>query len=258
MPAAAVGRVWPRRNAGCTPREVEVTTLVLTAHGSADPRAAATTHAVAEQIRRQRPGVDVRNAFCEQTSPNLRAVLSTLSGDAVVAPLLLASAYHANIDIPAMIADTGARVRQADVLGEDARLLQVMHQRLAEAGVRGDDPELGVLVVAVGSSWDAVNARTAGIAPALADGTRWAGAITAFATGPRPSVDAAAKRLRRRGATRLVIAPWFLAHGRITDRVADFARANDIAMTQPLGAHPLVAATVLDRFDEAVAARAAA
>ena len=66
------------------------------------------------------------------------------------------------------------------------------------------------------------------------------------------------QRLRRRGATRLVIAPWFLAHGRITDRVADFARANDIAMTQPLGAHPLVAATVLDRFDEAVAARAAA
>ncbi len=233
-------------------------TLVLTAHGSADPRAAATTHAVAEQIRVLRPGLDVRPAFCEQTSPNLRDVLSRLTADAVVTPLLLAGAYHAHVDIPAMIDSAGAPARQADVLGEDARLLQVMHERLAEAGVRNDDPKLGVLVVAVGSSWDAVNARTAGVAPRLAAGTQWAGAITAFATGPRPSLEVAAQRLRRHGATRLVIAPWFLAHGRITDRVADFARANDIEMIQPLGAHPLVAATVLDRFDEAVASRAAA
>ena len=233
-------------------------TLVLTAHGSADPRSSATTHAVAEQIRALRPGLDVRPAFCEQTSPNLRDVLGRLTADAVVTPLLLAGAYHAHVDRPAMIADAGAPARQADVLGEDDRLLQVMHERLAEAGASRHDGGLGVLVVAVGSSWDAVNARTAGVAPRLAAGTQWAGAITAFATGPRPSVEVAAQRLRRRGATRLVIAPWFLAHGRITDRVADFARANDIPMTQPLGAHPLVVATVLGRFDAAVADRRAA
>jgi sirohydrochlorin ferrochelatase len=232
-----------------------VSTLVLTAHGSADPRSGATARAVAGQIRRLRPWLDVREAFCEQTSPNLRDVLAH-SADPVVTPLLLAGAYHARVDIPAMIADSTAR--QADVLGEDERLRQVMHQRLAESGVSRDDSELGVLVVAVGSSWDAVNARTAGVADALAAETRWAGAVTAFATGPRPSVEAAAQRLRRRGAARIVIAPWFLAHGRITDRVANFARANGIAMAEPLGAHPLVAETVLDRFDQAVAERIAA
>jgi sirohydrochlorin ferrochelatase len=231
--------------------------LVLTAHGSADPRSPVTALAVAEQIRGLRPGLDVRSAFCEQTSPNLRDVLARSAG-AVVTPLLLASAYHARVDIPALIADSGADARQADVMGEDDRLLQVMHQRLAEADVSADDPELGVIVVAVGSSFKAVNARTAGVAPALAAETRWAGALTAFATGPRPSVEAAAQRLRRRGASRLVIAPWFLAHGRITDRVANFAHANGIAMAEPLGAHELVAETVLDRFDQAVAARAAA
>jgi sirohydrochlorin ferrochelatase len=234
-----------------------LTTLVLTAHGSADCRSPATTHAVAEHVRRLRPGLDVQPAFCEQTAPNLRDVLAR-SPRAVVTPLLLAGAYHARVDIPALIADAGADARQADVLGEDERLLEVMHQRLAEAGVSRDDPEVGVLVVAVGSSWDAVNARTASVAPTLAAETRWAGAVVAFATGPKPSVHAAAQRLRRRGATRLVIAPWFLAHGRITDRVANFADGNDIAMAEPLGAHPLVAETVLDRFDEAVAARAAA
>jgi sirohydrochlorin ferrochelatase len=238
-------------------RVARVVTLVLAAHGSADPRSAATTHAVAEQIRRIRPGLDVHPAFCEQSSPNLRDVLAQSTG-AVVTPLLLASAYHANVDIPALIAESGMGARQADVLGEDDRLLRVMHQRLAEAGVSREDPELGVLVVAVGSSWETVNARTASVAPALAAHTRWAGAITAFATGPRPSVEAAAQRLRRRGASRLVVAPWFLAHGRITDRVANYVHANGITMAEPLGAHPLVAATVLDRFDAAVAARLAA
>ena len=65
-----------------------------------------------------RPGLDVRVAFCEQNSPNLRDVLATGTPDAVVTPLLLADAYHARVDIPAMIADSGA-ARQADVLGED-------------------------------------------------------------------------------------------------------------------------------------------
>ena len=73
-----------------------------------------------------------------------------------------------------------------------------------------------------------------------------------------PSLAEAADVLRDRGATRLVVAPWFLAHGRITDRVANFARANGIAMAEPLGPHRLVAETVLDRFDEALDGRAAA
>ncbi|WP_299561129.1 sirohydrochlorin chelatase [uncultured Mycolicibacterium sp.] len=234
-----------------------MTSLVLTAHGSVDPRSPAVAHAVADRIRALRPELDVRAAFCEKTAPNLRAVLRACP-DAVVTPLLLASAYHANVDIPAMVADAPGAVRQAEVLGEDARLLRVMAERLAEAGVTGADPEVGVVVVAVGSSWAAVNARTATIAGALAAGTDWAGALTAFATGPKPTVAAAAERLRRRGARRVVIAPWFLAHGRITDRVAEFARAHGLTMAEPLGAHPLVAETVLDRFDRAVAAARAA
>jgi sirohydrochlorin ferrochelatase len=235
-----------------------VTTLVLTAHGSADPRSPATTQAVAEHIRRLRPGLDVRPAFCEQNSPGLRSVLHGLSTDAVVTPLLLASAYHARVDIPAIIADAAAAVRQADVLGEDDRLLHVIRERLAGLGISRRDRQLGVLIVAVGSSHAAANARTARVADALASGTRWAGAVTAFATGPRPDVAEGADRLRALGATRIVIAPWFLAPGRITDRVAEFAYAQGIPMAEPLGAHPLVAATVLDRFDAVIAARAAA
>jgi sirohydrochlorin ferrochelatase len=233
-----------------------MTTVVLTAHGSADPRSAANTRAVAGHLRRVAPELEVRVAFCEQSTPNLRDVLPEATGDVVVAPFLLASAYHARVDIPALIADSaapGAVVRQAASLGEDDRLLHVMGERLTALGVSRFDPELGVLVVAVGSSNAAANARTARIAGPLSHRTRWAGVEVAFATGAAPSLPQAAQQLRDRGATRLVIAPWFLAHGRITDRVADYARCAGIPMAEPLGAHRLVAAAVLDRFEEALA-----
>lgn len=232
-----------------------MTTLVLTAHGSADPRSAANAAAVADQLRRVRPGLDVNLAFCELNSPRL---VDVLTPGAVVTPLLLADAYHARIDIPRQIARRGVTVRQAEVLGEDERLVSVMRQRLTELGVTMLDPELGVLVVAIGSSHAAANARTAQVARKLVAGTRCAGATTAFATGSGQSLTEAANHLRHRGARRLVIAPWFLAPGRLTDRVRKYATAEDIPMAAPLGAHPLVAEVVLDRFDDAVAERIAA
>jgi sirohydrochlorin ferrochelatase len=204
----------------------------------------------------------VRVAFLERNAPTLGDVLTGLSGTrlAVVTPLLLADAYHARMDIPGQIARSGAarsgiEVRQADALGEDDRLVSVLWDRLTELGVSRLDDALGVLVVAIGSSDTAANARTAAVAGKLAAGTRWAGATTAFATRPEPSVAEAASQLRRRGARRLVIAPWFLAPGRLTDRVWAYARDAGIPMAPPLGAHWLVAATVLDRFDQAVADR---
>ena len=143
------------------------------------------------------------------------------------------------------------------MLGEDDRLIHVLRQRLEQAGVSRLDPEIGVLVTAVGSSRPDANARTETVARELTLTTRWT-ATTAFATGPHPSLAEAAQLLRSRGANRLVIAPWFLAHGKIIDRVAEFAEAQRIPMASPLGAHRQVAETVLDRFDAVIAARAAA
>jgi sirohydrochlorin ferrochelatase len=236
---------------------------VLTAHGSADPRAAANTHAVAEQIRQLRPILDVRVAFCEKSTPNLRDVLTTLDGPAVVTPLLLANAYHARVDIPEIIAEVQAGsahadILRADTLGEDPRLVQVMRQRLAELDIDLDRDDTGVLVVAVGSSHAEANAGTATLADALARGTRWAGVRVAYATGPAPSVADGIDELRHLGARRIALAPWFIAGGRITDRVVAIATAANIPMAEPLGAHPLLAETLLDRFDRAIAQRLAA
>ncbi|KZS57445.1 sirohydrochlorin chelatase [Mycobacterium ostraviense] len=238
-----------------------MSTLILTAHGSKDPRSAANARAVAAELAGIRPGLDVRPAFLELAEPAFIDVVAGLPNGrpAVVTPLLLASAYHARRDIPNQIARAGAHgVRQADVLGEDDRLVSVLRERLAELDISPLDRDLGVVVVAIGSSNAAANARTARVAAALTAGTRWAGATIAFATRPQPSVPDAVARLRRRGARRLVIAPWFLAPGLITDKVWNYARDNGIPMAQPLGAHRLVAETLLDRYDQALAHHAAA
>lgn len=237
-----------------------VTALVLTAHGSKDPRSVANARAVADRVASLRPGLDVRLAFLECSSPSLADALASVDGPAVVTPLLLADAYHARIDIPRQIANcvTAQQVSQAPVLGEDDRLVSVLRRRVTELGISRLDDRLGVLVVAIGTSDLAANARTRRVGPKLLAGTSWAGATTAFATHQERSLTEALGRLRRQGARRIVIAPWFLAPGLLPDRVQAFAQSAGIPMALPLGAHDLVAATVLDRFDETAAGRAAA
>ncbi len=236
--------------------------LVLTAHGSSDPRSGAVTDAIADQIRRLRPSLDVRVAFCERTEPNLRDVLAGLDRPAVVTPLLLASAYHARVDIPAIVAETGADVVQADTLGEDPRLIDALRERLIPVTAAHRSSRVGILVVAVGASDDAANARTASVATELAADGHWAAVRIAFATGPSASagwgVGEGIATLRDRGARHVVVAPWFIAPGRITDRVAAVAGVAGATMAAPLAAHPLVTATVLDRFDRAATDRVAA
>ncbi len=195
-----------------------VSTLVLTAHGSADPRSAATARSIVDHIRRLRPGLDARVAFCEQNSPESASTCSPPCGAAarVVVPLLLADAYHARVDIPAMIDASGAAVCQAGVLGEDDRLIHVLRQRVEQAGVSRLDAGVGVLVTAVGSSRSQANARTTTVARELTVATRWT-ATTAFATGPQPSPGRCrrrAARARRLAADRRTVVPGTRPHHR--------------------------------------------
>ncbi|HEX2298581.1 MAG TPA: CbiX/SirB N-terminal domain-containing protein, partial [Pseudonocardiaceae bacterium] len=120
-------------------------TLVAVAHGSRDPRSAATVAALMDRVRALRPDLDVRLAFLDLCAPRLEAVLATVS-HAVVVPLLLSRAFHAEVDVPAAVAQAVATrpdldVAVADVLGPDPRLEVAALRRLAAAGVNTEDPE---------------------------------------------------------------------------------------------------------------------
>ncbi|MFF0541943.1 sirohydrochlorin chelatase [Nocardia thailandica] len=231
--------------------------LILVAHGSRDPRSAATVAEVGELVTRQFPAVDVRTAFLDLNTPSVEQVADAVAADghahAVAVPLLLGRAFHARVDLPGLLA--GARHRhpalaitQAGVLGPDPRLVAALCERVAEVA-GGPDPDLGIAVAAVGSTRPGADRRTAAVAAAVADLTGCRTEIC-FAT-TAPTVDAAVGRLRARGARRVVVAPWFLAPGLLTDRLR--SRTPDLAHALPLGAHPAVAEVIGERFRRAAA-----
>ena len=221
-------------------------TLLAVAHGSRDPRFAENARRLVAQVRLLRPDLDVRLAFLELSEPNLVDVLGDLSGEAVVVPLLLSDAYHARIDLPTVLSSAPSRLRvtQAPVLGADHRLLRLARRRVAELG--NDNP--GVILSAVGSSDSTANDRTRSLA------MQWEISTTVFATGESTTLAGAADSLRSRGATEIVVAPWFLSSGLLLDRVRTEAADAGIPVAAPLGSNRLVAEVVVHRYASAAAA----
>ncbi|GAB3436166.1 sirohydrochlorin chelatase [Actinophytocola sediminis] len=241
--------------------------LVAVAHGSRDPRSAATVSALVDLVRARQPGVEVRTAFLDLSAPRLPDVLAALYGaghrDVVVVPLLLGTAFHARVDLPSMIAETTARlprlsVSVSGVLGPDHRLPALAHRRLLDAGAEVGDDGLGVILAGAGSSHAPANAAVARVAREWAGQHGWAGVVAAFASAARPDVPTAAAILRAAGARRIAVASWFLAPGRLPDRVTNLARETDprAVLAAPLGPDPTLADLVLDRYQEAAAVRA--
>ncbi|MBO1335478.1 sirohydrochlorin chelatase [Streptomyces sp. VRA16 Mangrove soil] len=237
--------------------------LVVVAHGSRDPRHAATVHALVREVRAQRPDVRVETAFLDFNIPAVHGVLESLAAegvrDVVALPLLLTRAFHAKADIPAVLreAPRGMRVRQADVLGPDPLLVSALERRLYEAGLTpADKPTTGVVLAAAGSTDPEAGAVIAEIAREWRH-TGWCAVRPAFASATSPAgfprTEDAVRELRALGCARVAVAPYVLAPGRLPDRIARGAADADV-LGEVLGAAPEVARVLVRRY-EAVAVR---
>lgn len=171
-------------------------TLLVVAHGSRDPRHAATVHALTERVRAERPGLRVETAYLEFNAPSVPRALERLAAegaDEVVAlPLLLTRAFHAKTDIPSVLREARARlprlsIRQADVLGPSPLLNATLGRRLREAGIRpGDIPRTGLVLASAGSTDPEAIAVIAEIARELRH-TGWCAVRPAFASTSFPA-----------------------------------------------------------------------
>lgn len=242
-------------------------TLIAVAHGSRDPRSAQTVAAVVEGIRQRRPDLDVRVAYLDLTEPSVEDVIDDIASrgceSAVAVPLLLGSAFHARVDLPAIL--DAARRRhpqlflvQSDVLGDDRLLIDTLRSRIVETGIDAGDHGVGVAVAAVGSSNAVANQRARALAERVLRGTSWNAAVTCFATAQDPGPSQALSRLTAAGSSTLVVAPWFLAPGLLLDRVYSAVDIHsrehgtgDVVRVGVLGNHRLVAEVVSDRYDAA-------
>jgi sirohydrochlorin ferrochelatase len=223
--------------------------LLAVAHGSADPRAEQVLDALIARVRSERPGVVAVLSHLGFTDPSVPAALESLArqgvSEVVVVPLLLTSAYHAKVDLPALLARAAVdhprlAIRQAAVLGPHPLLFDLVRRRLAEAGA---EPGMSLVLAAVGTSDHGANAELADVAASL-------GATIGFASGT-PAIGDVVADLRSRGARQVALATYVLAPGELADRLHD---AGADVVTEVLGAAPEIVDVVLSRYDDAVEA----
>jgi len=199
--------------------------LVLAAHGSTDPRFAEVIEALAEQVAASRPLLDVRVGYLEH-GPDLPSVSEI---GCVIVPVLLSSGFHVRTDIPARA--SGAAVAKA--IGPDRRLTTVLVRRLQAAGWKRERP---LVLAAAGSSDLRARADVHQMARDLGDEVGM-DVPAAFLGEPDHTLAGAA-----------AVASYLLAPGHFAAAIAECGAA---IVAEPLGADPLIAEIILDRYDAA-------
>ncbi|MFF9915300.1 sirohydrochlorin chelatase [Streptomyces sp. NPDC013457] len=258
--------------------------LLVIAHGSRDPRHAATVHALVREAGSLRPGLRVETAFLDFNLPSVPGVLDRLAAegvrDVVALPLLLTRAFHAKADIPAVLrqAPAGLRIRQAGVLGPSPLLVAAVQRRLFEAGLKAADrSSTGLVPTSAGSTDPAATTawrravdemkRTTGVVLASAGSTDpeaiaaiaetarelrrtgWCSVRPAFASASLPRTEDAVRAMRADGVRRVAVAPYVIAPGRLPDRIAAGAADADV-LADVLGPSPELARLLVDRYEE--------
>ena len=227
--------------------------LVACAHGTRNPTGRRLIAELALAARTLRPGLTTSAAFVDVQPPTVVDVVAGLSaaGQAtVVVPLLLSGGYHVHVDIAGAVADADGAVASRP-LGPDPRLVDVLRDRLVEAGADPRDPLTAVVVAAAGSS----DPRSVADVEDTADLLQrdWAGAVTTgFGSAAQPTVPDAVVAARRGGAERVVVAAYLLAPGHFHDKLAG---AGADLVTAPLLPDCRIAEVLLDRYDAAVHGR---
>ena len=233
--------------------------LVALAHGSRDPRSAATIKALVDEVKAMRPDLRVEAAFLELSKPSFTTVVDRLvkagHDEIVVVPLLLTDAYHAKVDVPSAVAEaTGAAPGRADPGDVDPRPGGAVPRGARPPDARGAARRRGS---ASSTRWCWPRPAPATRSPTRpSPGWPGCGARGTSCRSPRrspprspPATGEAVRAFRAEGRRHIAVASLFLAPGFLPDRAAELAiEAGAIAVSEPLGAHPELARTILARY----------
>ncbi|SCE89216.1 uroporphyrinogen-III C-methyltransferase [Micromonospora saelicesensis] len=255
-----------------------MTGLVIVGHGTRSAAGVEQFAALVERVRGRGDIGDVEGGFIELARPPLTDAVGALVARGhralVALPLVLTGAGHGKGDIPAAMAreqqrHPGLSYRYGRPLGPHPLLHEALEQRidaaLAGADQAGTEPagadQAGTWVALIGrgSTDPDANAEVAKVARLLWEGRGYAGVEPGFISLASPSVPAVLERLRRLGARRIVVAPYFLFAGVLPDRIvaqsAEFAAAHpdlDVRVAEVIGDCDALADLVLERYAEAL------
>jgi sirohydrochlorin ferrochelatase len=229
--------------------------LVGISHGTSSPDGQVAIAALMSAVEAARPDLTVVAGFVDVQHPDTQETLAALPGGvpAVVVPILLSAGYHVHVDLTEAVAGvTDRAVRMAGALGPDERLVTVLLQRLAEAGVEDDD--VVILAVAGSSDFRAVaDCRLVGAALARAS----ARPITvAFLAAAHPRLDVAVTEAREKHpGRRVVVSSFLLAPGyfqSLTEKAGADVTTGPLLLPDRAAPRELVE-LVIERFEAQIA-----
>ncbi|WP_038840926.1 uroporphyrinogen-III C-methyltransferase [Salinispora arenicola] len=247
-----------------------MTALVIVGHGTRSAEGVAQFAALVERVRTRAAGTvgDVEGGFIELSRPPLTDAVGALAAQGhralVALPLVLTAAGHGKGDIPAALAreqqrHPGLSYVYGRPLGPHPLLHTVLEERIDAALAGADRAGTWVALIGRGSTDPDANAEVAKVARLLWEGRGYAGVEPGFISLAEPSVPAVLDRLRRLGARRIVVAPYFLFAGVLPDRIRaqsqEYAAAHpelDLRVADLIGDCDALADLVLERRAEAV------
>src|SRR5579863_6599696 len=215
--------------------------LLIVGHGTRSDAGVAEFTRLVGQVHRRAAGrvPAVDGGFIELARPSVADAVTRLvppGADGprpiVAVPLVLTAAGHGKGDIPAaltreLVRHPGLSYRYGRPLGPHPVLQDIIAARIDAALAGAPRRDTLVVLAGRGSTDPDANAEVAKIARLLWEGRGYAGVEPAFISLAEPSVPAGLERLRRLGAQRIVVAPYFLFPGVLPDRIvsqsAEFA-----------------------------------
>ncbi len=225
--------------------------LIGCAHGTRSGEGQDVVRRILDDVASQLD-LQVAEAFVDVQEPAIDAVVNALEPtpdvQAVVVPLLLAAGYHVHHDIAQAIAGRPDIV-SAPALGPDGRLLDIVVDRLHEAGVPHDAT---VVLAPAGSSDKRATADSHEAADLLR--LRWSGPVRlGFVAAGAPSVADAVAAAREFGEDVVAVASYLLAPGHFQTKLGE---AGADYVSAPLAPDQRIVDVVADRYAGAATGQA--
>ena len=244
--------------------------MLVVGHGTRSDSGVAEFNAFMGRLQR-RPAAPYRAAaggFIELSRPPVTEAVASLVGqghrELIALPLVLVAAGHGKGDIPAalvreQVRHPGMTYSYGRPLGPHPALLDILEQRIEKMLGDTERADTHVLLVGRGSTDPDANAEIAKVARLLWEGRGYAGVEPSFVSLADPGVPAGLDKLRRLGASRIIVAPYFLFPGILPDRIVSQAEAFalehpflTIGVAELIGDCDELADLVVERYLEAV------
>jgi len=257
------------RQAADAERVLDDDAVLVVGHGSRRERSNEGVRELAAQLE-ERLGIPADAGYIELAEPSIPEAIDSLApavSTLTVVPLSLFGASHVKNDVPLEVQTARARHDEVEFhygshLGVHPALVELLDDRARaverELGVDRETDDVAVVLCARGSSDPDANADAHKLGRLLYEGREFSRVETAFIGVTTPLVEDALHSLAKERPDAVVVLPYMLGDGVLTQRIRDRAATFDeeypyvaAGAGDPLGTDDRVVTVLADRVKEA-------